>query len=481
MKKLFSRLFSKLPKRVAAAALIGLAVMLPVSSIAAETVQIEGAIGVANVTAGDTKYVSDVNAKYDEVVKVEVYYHNMEDENSGKIAENLKVKIDMPTAAGTTQVIRETTSADNSNTIQKSATVHLNRADATLEYIPGSAVWKHNVGTNAAPNYQEVKISDDIVTSGQGLVLENEKPCYNFSATVTVLARVKVPSVGIVKKVRLAGSTGATTTNLSANAGDRLEYVVTASNLGNETLSNVYLRDPLPNGLSYVSGTVKKYYGTFKGTVMTADEETAFFTGKKNIGSLGPGASAFITFEANIASTDKLACGVNTLKNTAVVDTDQTGEYNNTATVTANKACQNTSVVSCDLLDITKGDNKTVNISQFKVAATNGATFKDAVVDWGDSTAMLTTNTPVGKSHQYSSDGPFNVSAKARFTVNGKEQVVTSGACAKSVGFGSTTSTTPTVLPNTGAGDVVGLFLATSVVGAFAHRLFAARRFARDL
>ena len=338
MKRLF--------KRMIALFAIALVVLLPVSSNAAGTVRIEGALGVANVTRGDTKYVSDVDASYDQVVKVEVYYHNMENEDSGKIAENIRVKIDMPDAPGATQVIRGTISADNSNIVKDQATVHLDRTDAFLEYIPGSAVWRHNIGTNDNVNYKEDKVSDTVVTGAQGLVLEDEKPCYNFSATVTVLARVKVPSVAIRKKVRKAGTSDTTTTNLAVTPGERLEYVVTAENMGNTTLTNVYLRDALPKGVNYVSGTVKKYYGQYNGTPMTPDEEVAFFTGKKNVGSILPGASAYIMFEATVAPVDQLACGTNNLVNTAVVDTDQTGDYNNTATVTVNKVCQNITTVT---------------------------------------------------------------------------------------------------------------------------------------
>ena len=91
---LISRITQKLPKRLmAAAALIAIAVMLPVSSLAADKVQLEGTIGVANQTAGQTKYGPSTNASYDQVVKVEVYYHNKELPDSGKIANNLKVKI----------------------------------------------------------------------------------------------------------------------------------------------------------------------------------------------------------------------------------------------------------------------------------------------------------------------------------------------------------------------------------------------------
>lgn len=43
-----------------------------------------------------------------------------------------------------------------------------------------------------------------------------------------------------------------------------------------------------------------------------------------------------------------------------------------------------------------------------------------------------------------------------------------------------TTPTPPTALPNTGAGDVVGIFGAVAVVSALAHRLFLSRKLSRN-
>ena len=475
--KLFSRIRKLLPKRLAVIVATALAALaLPVASLQAADVRLEGSLGVANVTAGDTQYKESVNATYDQVVKVQVYYHNREDENSGKVANDLKIKLNVPTTAGKQQVISGSISSPDANTVQDSVTVNLDREDAALEYIPGSAVWKHNKGTNDNVQIVEEKLSDAIVTSGEGLVIEDAKPCFNFDATVTILIRVRVPSVSVSKKVRKAGTQDQTTTNLAVMPGQRLEYVVSAKNIGNKDLTNVYLRDPLPQGLTFVPGTAKKTYGSFVNVAMTASEANAFFTGKKNVGTLKPGASAFIVFEATVANVGQLKCGQNLMKNIVVVDTDQTGEYNNSATVTTNKDCENpTPSYSCDAFKVTVGENRTVTISEFKQTATNGATFKDVVVNWGDNTTPLTTNVPVGKSHTYAKDAEYTINATARFTVNGATVEAPVGVCTQKVNF--TTPTTPGKLPETGAGEVVGIFAAVTVAGAIAHRVVLSRRY----
>lgn len=468
----------RLPKRFAMAMAVASAVIaLPLSSMAAADARLEGSIGVANQTRNETQYKESTAASYNEVVKFSVYYHNRELPDSGLNAENLKVKVDLPTTAGTAQNVKVTIGGTNTNTITDTATVNLDRADAKLEFIPGSVYWKHNVGSRENINYVTEKIADSKILNGE-VIETSMKPCFEYEATVTFQMRVVVPSVGITKTVRKAGTKDTMVEAMQAKAGDRVEYVITAKNLSNTPLTNVYLRDALPQNVSYVPGTVKKFYGEYKGTVMTADEEKAFFTGKKNIGSIGPGAQAFIVFEAIVADASKLACGTNALKNIAVVDTDQTGEYNNDAIVTVTKECAEVAAYSCDLLKVTKGDNRTVTVSEFKTSATNGATFKDVVINWGDNTDNLTTNNPVGQKHQYANDSEYTITATARFNVNGQVKEAKSDACVAKVNFAAPTipTPTPTVLPNTGAGSVAGIFAAVTAAGAMAHRIVLARR-----
>ena len=67
-------------------------------------------------------------------------------------------------------------------------------------------------------------------------------------------------------------------------------------------------------------------------------------------------------------------------------------------------------------------------------------------------------------------------------TVPGKENLpVDSPECKETPQTPETPTTpqtpeTPTTLPNTGAGEVIGLFLGVTIAGAAFHRLFANRR-----
>lgn len=329
--------FRSLRSKLAALLVLGLAALFPaVSSIAAGTVRLDGALGVANVSTGQTTYTGSTNASFDQVVKYQVYYHNTELPDSGKIAQNLRVKVALPTAPGTTQTATATISADNANTVTDTAVVNLNRADAYLQYIPGSAVWRHNTGTDAAPVWTEAKIGDEVVTGGTGLVLENEKPCFNFSATVTVLARVIVPGVEVTKEVRVKGTTNWSTA-ITAKAGESVEYLIGYKNAGNAQQDNVVIADKLPTNVTYVPGTTQVKNAYWNGVYTTvADGVTA---GGIDIGSYTPGSNAYVKFEAKLPAEDKLACGSNLLRNTATAQPKGMSYYYNTADVTVTKDC----------------------------------------------------------------------------------------------------------------------------------------------
>lgn len=474
MKNVLSYVLSALPKKMFVAALLAMAVIIPVSTVSAATVQLEGALGVANVTAGDTTYKSSVNATYDQVVKFEVYYHNTEPADSGNVANNLKVKITMPTAAGTTQTVRSTISADNAaNTVNDEATVNLNRADAMIEYIPGSAVWRHNIGTNDNVNYVNTAISDAVVTSGQGLVLENEKPCYNFSATVTVLARVKVPGIKVVKEVRVKGQTGWAQSN-TANPGDTLQYLITYQNTGNTTQSNVVIRDALPAGFKLVPNTTKLITASNpNGTIVNSNN---LDNGGIVIGTYTPGAGAYVQFEVTTPAESALACGVNSFRNIGVAHPANMNEFYNTADTSITRNCVPTAPqYSCDALTVkTIGERKIEATVAY--TAKNGATFNNVSFDFGDATAPLVTSN-VTVNHTYSKDGSYTVRATPSFMVDGKLTPVTSAACAKVVTFQKGEPVTPGGnVPTTGPTETIGLFIGASALSAIGYRLWMLRR-----
>lgn len=483
MRRIFSRLFNTLPKRLIAGAIVIAAVALPVSSLADTGVSISAQTGIANYTAGDTTYSSSVNADYDQVVKVQVVYDNLEAAGSGKTANNLRVKINIPSTPGASQTITTTTSADNSNTVTGSAQVNLDDSTAYLQYIPGSAVWKHAVSANSSQTTEQV-VSDDVVYNSNGLVLENENPCQ--AGSVTVMARVMVPGVKIVKQSEVLGQNNAWSNDNTAQPGDTLKYMITYENIGNSAENNVAIGDNLPPNMTIVPNTTTIYNSTYpNGTPDTSNNIT---NGGIDIGSYNPGATAYVVFEAKIADASSLACGVNEFRNVGVAQPQGMDAYYNTAVTDVTNNCSSpTPAYTCNLLSLNdNSDARTVAVTNFQYTASNGATFKDAVIDWGDGSTPLTTNNLVGQSHQYASAGNYTVNAVAYFTVNGQTVSAGSQQCSATANFAAATTTGTgsgttgsSQLVNTGPGDTLAIFGAVTAISALGYRFLLGRRLAR--
>ncbi|HSX41192.1 MAG TPA: hypothetical protein VLF21_00945 [Candidatus Saccharimonadales bacterium] len=307
----------------------------PFKVLADPQVAIESFTGVANYTNGDTSYKSSVNAKVDDVVVLYLWYHNKEEATSGKVANNLTLKANIPTAPGQTQTITTQVNGSNTNTVTNSANVNLSLASAYLEPIAGTTVWKHNVGTNDAPNWREDVLSQDQqnqLLSG-GLNLGDEQPCFNFEASVTVRARVKASALSIVKQVKVDGSQDKFATEDTAKAGETLDYVLTIKNEGNTQLTQVQVADGLPPYLTYVPGSTKLVNSlTGKAGKMLSDDRLT--TGGVTIDNMDPGSTQYVYLKATI--DPKLPEGTHHLRNSASVRAAGTNQIFNVAFTNVN-------------------------------------------------------------------------------------------------------------------------------------------------
>jgi uncharacterized repeat protein (TIGR01451 family) len=243
--------------------------------------------------------------------------------------------------------------------------------------------------------------------------------------------------------------------------------------------------------------------------------------------------TATVTYDVSGGATLK-NIAYNFGDNTAVVNsTDKSvdhtyaadGSYTVKATLTFNgteavpsSTCEDkvtvntvTPAYSCDAFSIAKGEGRMVNIDNFKYSATGGATFKNVTIDWGDNTTPLVSTSPVGQTHTYATDGSYTVKATASFMVNGQE-VTNSDDCEDQVVFSPAPvceinpnlpkdspdckvcqynpelpynsedckqPETPQVLPATGIGSVLGLFVGTAATASIGYYFVAARRLVR--
>jgi len=330
---------------IASAALVALAIALPVAASAANPISLSNQTTVANATqsAGSNNWTSTVNASYNEVVAVQVIYNNTEEAGSGKVANDVHVKVNLPTTAGATQNITTSVSGSNTNTVSGSSTVNLSRSDAYLQFIPGTVTWRHatadNADVNGSVNVTTENLAASKITVSGGTIdmsLGNELPCQ--AGSIVLQARVIVPGVSVDKFVRLKGDT-TWQTSINAKLGDTLEYEIAYKNTGNSLENNVEFRDQLPKGITYLAGSTKLKSGNYpNGLNVTSDD---LVTKGIFAGDYAPGAAGYVMFTATV-SGEGLACGDNLLRNVAYVQPQGMNYYYNTADVHVNKACSST-------------------------------------------------------------------------------------------------------------------------------------------
>jgi uncharacterized repeat protein (TIGR01451 family) len=331
MKKMFKK--SKVLLVYLFAVLFGLSTAVMAASTAIPTggSELQATLNVANSTAG-TDYQKSVSAKVDDVAKYEIWFHNNENENSGKNIDNLSIKVTLPTDQSTSHTANLSIGGDNSNTITDSATV-TTEIPTSMQFIAGTVYRRYNTGTNADPNWVTDTITNAIV-NGNGFTIPSLKPCYNFQETITFQARVMAPAVSIVKQVKVVG-TDTWKTETTAGPNDTLEYLISFKNEGNVTLDNLVIRDNLPAGLEYVNGSTIITNTLYPNGTKATDDVTK---GGLIIGNYLPGSNGYVSFEAKVPATNSV-CGNETYTNVGVVKADEIGEFYNTAKVTVNFPC----------------------------------------------------------------------------------------------------------------------------------------------
>lgn len=124
-------------------------------------------------------------------------------------------------------------------------------------------------------------------------------------------------------------------------------------------------------------------------------------------------------------------------------------------------------------------DNRTVKVTVN--GSTQNATIVAYEIDFGDGT----TSPNQTASHTYAKSvtkANIVTRVKVKFA-NGTTKWVSADDCNHPLTFATTPPTTPKVppvLPNTGAGDLIGLFAAVTTAGAVAYRFFLSRRLGRE-
>jgi uncharacterized repeat protein (TIGR01451 family) len=241
-----------------------------------------------------------INAAASDTLSLLIWEHNSV---PGTVAQNVRVRVNLPTTESAAHTVTATISADNAQSITGSVTINTNN-QTSLEFIPSSVRLFRNTG-GENPILTETTWPaginpDQVVTTG--INLGDQEGCWQYARAVLLQIRVKGKVVeepkavlSLKKEVRRTES-DQFSNRTTVNAGDRVQYRLTVTNVdGQGVAKNLRLRDILPAGISYVPGTSRVTLPNGQ-TVNLVDGITA--DGLVVVPELKPGETVTVTFWA---------------------------------------------------------------------------------------------------------------------------------------------------------------------------------------
>ncbi|MCL2174047.1 DUF11 domain-containing protein [Candidatus Saccharibacteria bacterium] len=187
--------------------------------------------------------------------------------------------------------------------------------------------FRAKINTNAVPAEQcgenQKQFTNKSSSTTNEKTDESNKNNNNATTTVTVNKNCDEPSYDVVKTVDKA----------TASPGETLIYTITVKNTGNADLTNIVVKDILPNYIASAKST------TTAPSAISGD----LFKAGVTIAKLQPGEIATITITAVVKAAAQLPCGDSILINKVTSSTNEVKNEdnldNNTAKTTVNKDC----------------------------------------------------------------------------------------------------------------------------------------------
>lgn len=299
---------------------------------------------VREANASNTTYADKIGLSVGHEYVVYVYFHNNAASNlneSGKgIAKGAYVKAQIPAVIskgsnGTKAVgYVGASNATPREVWDDISFTNSTAGDIALRYVPGSAT----IHSKGAVNGKTM--SDSIITTGALLgynTLDGVVPgCEQFAGYVTFRVKADQPNFIVEKQVRLSGTTE-WKENVTTKLGDTVEYQIQYKNTGTTAQNDVVIKDILPNGVSYVTGSTLLKNASNPTPKQVSDNLTK---NGVNIGNYTAGSNAYVKFSAKVTSDEsKLKCGVNKLRNIAEAQTNN-GKKQDTADIEVTRICK---------------------------------------------------------------------------------------------------------------------------------------------
>jgi uncharacterized repeat protein (TIGR01451 family) len=200
----------------------------------------------ATVAAGDT-------------VSLLVWDHNSVPNST---AQNVRVKINVPTTEGTSHQPSATVAADNAQAVTGTVTVNTG-TNTKLTYIPGSAKFFRMVDNQPTEVAWPAGVNGDAVVT-TGVNLGNQVGCWQFAQLIKIQVKVEPvsapppplgkPAISTNKKVQLAGG-APFADSVDARPGDQVAFKIYFENIGDAPGIKPHIADTLDSRLTYIPGS----------------------------------------------------------------------------------------------------------------------------------------------------------------------------------------------------------------------------------
>lgn len=293
-------------------------------------------VRVGEIDADETNLKNEVKVVPGREYLVYIYFHNnasstfnTKENNYSGVARTTRMssafsKVLTPQNKAT---ISATVTADNANpgSVWDEAYLTTDTEKVTLRYVAGSAKiyvdstrWKLN----------GAGVSTALFTEAGTLLGLNDfngviPGCEEYHGVVTYVLKAEELSGTIEKKASVNGGEYAQTINVKP--GDEVDFQLEIKNSGDQALTNVTVKDSMPEGLTLVPGSVKLFANDSTNPTDLSDNITG--TGY-NLGTVGTGNIVYIRYKA-IAKAN-VECGTTMLTNIAKLtydsDNSKTGD-----------------------------------------------------------------------------------------------------------------------------------------------------------
>jgi uncharacterized repeat protein (TIGR01451 family) len=300
-----------------------------------------------------------------------MYIHNGAANNldpAQTTARDVTITTRTQTEAGSTHRIDVTFAGSNTNTVNKSFTVHT-PANSKLEVFPNSG-FMYDYEGHVILDQQNLNLGNSTYTLG------DLDACFEFSLFLSFKFKVVTPAnedttLLIDKKVKNITDNTDYANSVNADEGDRVGYQIKVKNNGPAVARAVTVTDNGVSGVSVDSGS----------TVISSNAalHQGFIPGTINLGDMQPGQEITITYTGRVTEDD-----CTTLTNTARAQASNAPQVSDTAAVVVR--CDTPSHLNLNIKKWVKNDSTNTAYDDNQVNARTGerVKFKVSVTNPGD-------------------------------------------------------------------------------------------------